>query len=275
MSELVQNDINTIANKVLNLKKKFQESYMKDRKNAVHILREMRILHGKAICANYLDEIVVTNKHDPSEEDYLKLSNNESFLYVIHCHIRNCEKRMFENNEESSKPKISESKTEELSISVPQTETASESDKNYSDKISDYMKNLKLSEMKSVKDINSASQKILKSIKNSLNMNGGNDWDVNKTTIVNYWADWCGYSKNFLKTWNEFLEVAPVKYPGLQILDLNVERNKELNELANKTGVKGYPTVVIYHNGKRYIKVAGNLSLKDLEKFVDESIKSF
>ena len=93
-------------------------------------------------------------------------------------------------------------------------------------------------------------------------------FDINKPTIVNYWADWCPASKRFLPTWQQFKSSSRSKYPELQVSDLNVGRNPQLNEIAKKAGVKGYPTVVLFYNGKKYHKV-GNSTIEQLDQFLN------
>ena len=99
------------------------------------------------------------------------------------------------------------------------------------------------------------------------------DKDINKPTLINYWADWCPASKRFLPMWEQFKANAKAKYPQLQISDLNVGRNTKLNEIAKKAGVKGYPTVVLFYNNKIYHKVGGS-SVEQLDQFINNAMNT-
>lgn len=153
---------------------------------------------------------------------------------------------------------------EELSIQNIKTESVSAPKKNKKNKTftsdnmetTDYLNNLTTEKAESL-----------------YNQTGGNtNLDVNKPTLVNYWADWCGYSKKFLPTWNEFKSSAATKYPNLQITELNVSNDPKLREIASKADVKGYPTLVLFNNGKKYNK-AGAISIEEVNKFVQENLK--
>lgn len=98
--------------------------------------------------------------------------------------------------------------------------------------------------------------------------------DVNKPTVINFWADWCGYSNRFLPAWESFKEYAKTHYPKLQVLDLNVQKDTELRSIASSAGVSGFPTVVFFCDGKIDYMVAGNKNKEDLCKFVEEKGKN-
>jgi thiol-disulfide isomerase/thioredoxin len=95
--------------------------------------------------------------------------------------------------------------------------------------------------------------------------------DPNKTTIVNYHANWCGFSKKFKPQWDNFKELAKSKFPNLQVIDLDVGDDQNLNDLAGKAGVKGYPTVVLFHKGKMYTRGGGEA--KSIIEFVENNMK--
>jgi len=105
---------------------------------------------------------------------------------------------------------------------------------------------------------------------------GGNhdSLDVNKPTVINFWADWCGYSNRFSPVWESFKEYAKINYPKLQVLDLNVQQNTELKNIASSAGVSGFPTVVFFCDGKMDVMVSGNKSKEDICKFVENNGKN-
>ena len=104
------------------------------------------------------------------------------------------------------------------------------------------------------------------------NQNGGIFFDINKPTLINYYADWCGFSQKFLPVWNEFKSKGN-KYPELQITELNIGMDKQLNKIALKAGVNGYPTIVLFYKGKTYPQVASNLSVDDINRFIGSIIE--
>lgn len=93
-------------------------------------------------------------------------------------------------------------------------------------------------------------------------------FEINKPTIINFWADWCGWSKQFMPTWRKFEEDAEKNFPELQVLDLNVGRNKELDNVAKDADVSGYPTLVFFNKGLKHTAVASRMNVADLNKFV-------
>jgi thiol-disulfide isomerase/thioredoxin len=103
-------------------------------------------------------------------------------------------------------------------------------------------------------------------------MAGGCNYAVDKPTIINYWADWCPYSTKFEPEWRKFESEAKTKYPHLQVLDLNVGQDRDLSALAHKSGVDGYPTIVLYANGKMTHLIAGNKTQKDIMQFIEQNL---
>lgn len=365
MSELFNGNINSLTNKVTELKGRLIENLTSDAanqcnsndKNSLKILRQMRVLHGAAEMKHFVEKAKLMDKQNISEEDLIKLSNDSSLIHVIHCHIRKCEKGMYNkkinadgsvpailttesdnsdsgnNSKETSfqtatknnksvfdkntKAKLTEMKnnitakikksatgTEELSIANPNltdTETQNSIFSESMPKIkyspgntSDYVNNLSTSEAnklqtnidgnKTVNDILEYPQKLFEKAKEFLdqnlpsktNMSGGQadnvEKDINKPTIVNYWADWCGYSNRFSPVWEQFKATASTKYPNLQIDELNVEKDEKKVNIAKMAGVNGYPTIVIFKDGQKYSKPAGNMTIEKLQSFVQETL---
>lgn len=102
----------------------------------------------------------------------------------------------------------------------------------------------------------------------SMGMPMGMPMSLNNPTLINYWADWCGHSRQFLPIWKAFKEAARQRYPQLQVTELNIGRNRELEALAREVGVMGYPSVVFLHGGNvHHMKDAR--TLENIGKFVD------
>ena len=97
--------------------------------------------------------------------------------------------------------------------------------------------------------------------------------NVENPTIINYWAEWCGYSRQFNPIWNDFKKSAATKYPNLQIADYDVGNDDKRIAVSKKAGVTGYPTVVFFYNGNRYSQ-GGVRSVDKLNEFVDSVLKT-
>jgi thiol-disulfide isomerase/thioredoxin len=100
---------------------------------------------------------------------------------------------------------------------------------------------------------------------------GADKFDVNKATLINFWADWCPASIAFLNDWNKFKEDAVNKYPDLQVIDLNVQRDENKVNIAKSANVNAYPTLVLFCNDE-VNHSAGGRSPSAVSKFVDEKM---
>lgn len=100
-------------------------------------------------------------------------------------------------------------------------------------------------------------------------------YDPKKTTVIYYWADWCGYSQRFQNEWINLQTMLRNEYPDIQFCNLNVKRDKELIKLAECIGVRGYPTIVLFHQGKIHHFIAGNKTAKDVMTFLKTCTNDF
>ena len=412
MSDIAHRNMNVHTNNITSLKNKFVTVCKTgDDNGALEILKQMRIIHGRALYESAIDKQNIFTKgvEHATDDDWIKLSTNDSFLYVMHDHIRNCEKLAYQCKKGSTMPiqvssdselktatqsnlgkessfanamskrtssreqskasgvtpivnKISEN-TEELSLQNIQTETPSytmsdnmsefrlgdlfetddretlivkkigEFGQNLSKNAAEFGQNLtkKATEIGQNLTKNAAEigQNLTKNIMTggenklidntsydmntseyinnitsteasrlaseyqkmqpSLNQANTNSiktlgqinktLDINKPTLVYYWADWCGYSIKFNPTWKEFETNSKNKFPNLQIVELNVNDDKqilngkklskvELNKLASDVGVEGYPTIVLFYNKKTYPKIVSRASVDDINNFI-------
>ena len=70
-----------------------------------------------------------------------------------------------------------------------------------------------------------------------------------KTSLVLFYADWCGHCKKLKPTWKECSEKA--KKDGLNMVQINVgEGTDKDKELCEKYEIDGYPTIILFKNGK-------------------------
>jgi thiol-disulfide isomerase/thioredoxin len=310
-----------------------------------------------------MEKIAILNKgiNNATEDDFIKLSTNASLLYVIHKHVRSCEKIVYNpKNKSLASNIITTTDSDETAITAPESKAVANqaggqisedikqnASKVYNvikqdvGKVSDWIKqkigrvpeqnpqlnqpinalikkngdateelsikgletetefNPKLasekffpaSAEKKTKVKNTGTENLTEYINNLTSSEAGHlesaydknilkattaqdigkkKFDVNKPTLINYWADWCGYSQKFREHWEKFKSTADRNHPNLQVTELNVQRDATLNDLAKKVGVNGYPTLVLFNNGRKYHRTAGELKAEDVEKFVNE-----
>lgn len=74
---------------------------------------------------------------------------------------------------------------------------------------------------------------------------------ANKTILVDFWAPWCGPCRIIAPTLNE---LAPELPEGLYIGKVNVDENRTL---AQKFGIRGIPTFIVFKNGKEVNRFSG------------------
>jgi thiol-disulfide isomerase/thioredoxin len=77
-----------------------------------------------------------------------------------------------------------------------------------------------------------------------------------KPALVLFYADWCGHCNKLKPTWETAVESAKEK--GLTMIKINVggndsdsEETKMKNaEISKKYNIDGYPTIILFKNGK-------------------------
>lgn len=93
-------------------------------------------------------------------------------------------------------------------------------------------------------------------------------YDVRKPTLLRVWANWCGPSRQSTPAWKEFERKSTI--PGLQIVDLEVGDDPIKQDLAKKLGVTGYPTILLFKDGKIY--KCGERSADGIELFCKQHL---
>ena len=84
--------------------------------------------------------------------------------------------------------------------------------------------------------------------------------------LVDYWAEWCGPCKMIAPV----LEEVASSYEGkLKVVKVDVDSNKAA---AQKYGIRGIPTLMVFNNGNAEATKVGALSKTQLEEFVNSSI---
>ena len=84
--------------------------------------------------------------------------------------------------------------------------------------------------------------------------------------LVDYWAEWCGPCKMIAPVLEEVAE----SYAGkIKIVKVDVDSNKEI---AQKHGIRGIPTLMVFKGGSAQATKVGALSKTQLEEFLESSI---
>lgn len=313
MQNISSNKMNSHLGEITNLKKKFIKNYKNNDSVAIDTIKKMRITHGCAIYDDFLEKVNLMKMGDDNatDNDWIKISTHSTILSVMQTHIKYCEKLAynhkntlnqnnldFNNNNEKSVFNSSKNNlyatlnkkatgTDELSIKNFNTETENQSDlftetknnnnlKNQSNQLntSDYINNLKTDQSSDLFFDNKSggydnTESLIKGyVDADINL------DINKPTLVNYWADWCSFSNSFHKEWEKFMKQYKKKYNNLQVLDLNIGTDKKLGKAVSDAGVNRFPTLVLYNNKKVFTKVAGNMKAENVDEFVEKSLAS-
>lgn len=88
----------------------------------------------------------------------------------------------------------------------------------------------------------------------------------NGINFVKYFAPWCGHCKGLAPTWEELgKKFVPKSNIKIASVDCTIELNKEL---CNEQEVDGFPTLILYKDGKKISEYNGSRGLEDLYDFV-------
>lgn len=84
--------------------------------------------------------------------------------------------------------------------------------------------------------------------------------------LVDYWAEWCGPCKMIAPVLEE---VAANNAGKIKVVKVDVDSNKEA---AQKYGIRGIPTLMVFKGGDAKATKVGALSKTQLEEFVNGAI---
>lgn len=93
-----------------------------------------------------------------------------------------------------------------------------------------------------------------------------NEITKNGTTLVDFFADWCGPCKML----GPVLEKVSEQYSDIEFVKVNVDENMDL---AQQYGIMSIPTVYIFKDGEVVNKMQGYTSEDGVKAFIDEAIK--
>lgn len=99
--------------------------------------------------------------------------------------------------------------------------------------------------------------------------NSENNVAVNgKTTLVLFHADWCGYCKRFMPTWNK--AKSELQNNNVVLRDFEADENPDIMEENN---VSGYPTLKLFKPNGKVVNYEGDRSLSNLGDFINNNSK--
>lgn len=89
-----------------------------------------------------------------------------------------------------------------------------------------------------------------------------------KPVLVDFWAAWCAPCRMLAPT----VEAVAEKYSSnASVVKLNVDDNPAV---AQRYGIKGIPTLILFKNGKEEERVVGATSKEAISRMIDKHIAS-
>ena len=85
--------------------------------------------------------------------------------------------------------------------------------------------------------------------------------------LVEFWATWCGHCRMFEPAIKKFAEN---KKDEIKVVTVDID---EASDLAKKANIQATPTLILFKDGKRLKISTGSRSQKELEDWVDSSLK--
>lgn len=82
----------------------------------------------------------------------------------------------------------------------------------------------------------------------------------NKPVVVDFWAEWCGPCKALAPVLDE---VAADMGDTATVVKVNVDQEQQL---AQKFGIRGIPTLIFFKNGEAHSTLMGNQSKAEIIK---------
>jgi thioredoxin 1 len=92
--------------------------------------------------------------------------------------------------------------------------------------------------------------------------------DSKNPVMVDFWAEWCGPCRQIAPA----LEELANEYEGkITVAKINIDENPQV---PTKYGVRGIPTLMIFHNGQVAATKVGALPKTKIKEWIDASIQA-
>lgn len=91
-----------------------------------------------------------------------------------------------------------------------------------------------------------------------------------KKSMVLFHADWCGYCKKFMPTWDSLSSKWNENQDAVQFVKVdcgNPKENPSHREIMDKYNIKGYPTIYVFEGGNGTEYTNGR-EVSDIESFL-------
>lgn len=85
-------------------------------------------------------------------------------------------------------------------------------------------------------------------------------------SFVKFFAPWCGHCKRLASTWSELGKMFSTE-DNVKIIKVDCT-NDENKKLCNEQVLEGFPTLLLYHDGKKISEYNGSRGLDDLYEFI-------
>ena len=72
----------------------------------------------------------------------------------------------------------------------------------------------------------------------------------NGKKLVLFYADWCGHCKKLKPEWDETSDKMNVNEKKMLKINCSKQDDEQVNDLMSEYKVKGYPTIILFNNGK-------------------------
>jgi thioredoxin domain-containing protein 5 len=90
-----------------------------------------------------------------------------------------------------------------------------------------------------------------------------------KLVFIKYFAPWCGHCKNLAPTWKALAE----EFKDDLTVDIATVDCTVYKSICERIGIKGFPTLKLYENGKELETYKGPRSLDALKGFVEDNLQ--
>jgi thioredoxin 1 len=89
---------------------------------------------------------------------------------------------------------------------------------------------------------------------------------ANKPVLVDFWAEWCAPCRMLAPT---VAAVAEHYGESASVVKLNVDDNPST---AQRYGIKGIPTLILFRDGKEVERVVGATSKESISKMIEKHV---